>query len=43
MTKEQLQTVIEGKIGFHSIIKDDLSPDNVPGDIIEKDIFTLTM
>lgn len=39
MKKAQLQAVIEGKKGFHSIVKDDLAPDHVPGDPIEKRYF----
>jgi len=36
MTKQELLTKVASKIGFHSIIKDELAPDNVPGDPIEK-------
>ena len=39
MTKQELQTKVENKKGFHSIIKDDLAPDNVAGDPIEKRFF----
>lgn len=39
MTKQELQTKIENKVGFHSIIKDDVAPDNVPNDPIEKRYF----
>lgn len=36
MTKEQFIAAVEAKKGFHSIIKDELAPDHVPGDPIEK-------
>ena len=36
MTKEQFLTQVQGKKGFHSIIKDDVAPDNIAGDTIEK-------
>lgn len=39
MTKAQLKTQIESKKGFHSIIADEISPDNVQGDPIEKRYF----
>lgn len=39
MTKQQLQSQIESKVGFHSIIEDKLAPDHVNGDPIEKRYF----
>ena len=39
MTKAQLQSQLEAKTGFVSIIKDEPAPDNVPGDPIEKRFF----
>jgi len=39
MTKEQLQAVIEAKVGFVSIIKDEEASDNVAGDIVRKRYF----
>jgi len=36
MTKEQFLTKVQSKLGFHSIIQDELAPDNVAGDSIEK-------
>lgn len=36
MTKQQLLTTVQAKIGFHSIIQDELARDHVPGDPIEK-------
>lgn len=36
MTKAELLAQLEAKKGFHSIIKDDVAPDNVPNDPIEK-------
>lgn len=39
MTKAQLQAVVQAKVGFHSIISDELAPDNKAGDPIEKRFF----
>jgi len=39
MTKAQLITSLEGKVGFHSIISDELALDNKAGDLIEKRYF----
>jgi len=39
MTKQELQTAVEAKKGFLSIIKDELAPDHVPNDPIEKRFF----
>lgn len=36
MTKQEFLTTVQNKAGFHSIIKDELAPDNVPNDPIEK-------
>lgn len=36
MTKQQFLDQVAAKKGFHSIIKDDVAPDNVPNDPIEK-------
>lgn len=36
MTKTQLLNAVQGKIGFHSIVKDEVAPDNIIGDPIEK-------
>lgn len=36
MTKSELKAKVEAKIGFHSIIQDELAPDHIPGDKIEK-------
>ena len=36
MTKQELLTKVQNKIGFHSIIEDTLAPDNKAGDPIEK-------
>lgn len=39
MTKAQLQSAVEAKKGFLSIIKDELAPDHVAGDPIQKRFF----
>ena len=39
MTKAQLQTAVEAKKGFKSIIEDKVAPDNISGDPIEKRFF----
>lgn len=39
MTKAQLQAQLEAKKGFHSIIKDELAPDHIVDDPIEKRYF----
>lgn len=36
MTKAQFITAVQGKTGFGSIIQDNLAPDNLAGDVIEK-------
>ena len=36
MTKQELLTKVQAKVGFHSIIKDVLAPDHEAGDPIEK-------
>lgn len=39
MTKAQLVTALEAKVGFHSIIEDRIAPDNRANDPIEKRYF----
>jgi len=39
MNKAALRAVVESKVGFHSIIRDELAPDHIPGDTIEKRFF----
>lgn len=39
MVKAELQAKLEAKQGFVSIIKDDVAPDNVSGDVVEKRFF----
>lgn len=36
MTKQELITKVENKVGFLSIVQDALAPDNIPGDPISK-------
>jgi hypothetical protein len=36
MTKQELLNKVQAKVGFHSFIQDELSPDNIQGDVIEK-------
>lgn len=36
MTKAELLTKVEAKVGYHSLIQDELAPDNIAGDPIEK-------
>lgn len=36
MNKAQFLAAVESKVGFHSIIKDEVAPDHIAGDSIEK-------
>ena len=36
MTKAEFLTKVQGKVGFHSVIQDELAPDNIASDPIEK-------
>lgn len=36
MTKQQLLDKVAAKVGYHSLVKDELALDNVAGDLIEK-------
>lgn len=36
MTKQQLLDAVAAKKGFHSIVQDEVAPDNIQGDPIEK-------